>query len=321
MSSENGSANGSAHLHSHSDHTQHSSTPTSTSRNPLSEAANLISRGGLGHAYNTRSQASPTRSTAQPTPPSTSQSSSGVLYALDTYERQFYPGQPKSLSGIALRSFILGATLTSFSTLTLYLLYSQHSIWRAPFFLATLSLFHFLEFYTTSLTNTSSAQISSFLLSSNGSAYTIAHTCSLIETLLSSYFLPQSILPHAAHTTLLSLGLFLIILGQTVRATAMLTAGTNFSHIVRARKSPTHTLVTSGIYSILRHPSYFGFFWWGIGTQLVCGNVVCLVGYAVVLWKFFERRIEGEEELLVRFFGAEYENYRKRTKVGIPFIK
>jgi protein-S-isoprenylcysteine O-methyltransferase len=316
MSSENGSANGSAHLHSHSDHTQHSSAPTSTSRNPLSEAANLISRGGLGHAYNTRSQASPTRSTAQPTPPSTSQSSSEVLYALDTYEGQFYPGQPKSLSGIALRSFILGATLTSFSTLTLYLLYSQHSIWRAPFFLATLSLFHFLEFYTTSLTNTSSAQISSFLLSSNGSAYTIAHTCSLIETLL-----PQSILPHAAHTTLLSLGLFLIILGQTVRATAMLTAGTNFSHIVRARKSPTHTLVTSGIYSILRHPSYFGFFWWGIGTQLVCGNVVCLVGYAVVLWKFFERRIEGEEELLVRFFGAEYENYRKRTKVGIPFIK
>ena len=53
----------------------------------------------------------------------------------------------------------------------------------------------------------------------------------------------------------------------------------------------------------------------------MCGNVVCLVGYAVVLWKFFERRIEGEEELLVRFFGAEYESYRKRTRVGIPFIK
>lgn len=314
MSSENGSANGSADLHSHSDHTQHSSTPTSTSRNPLSEAANLISRGGLGHAYNTRS-------TPQPTPPSTSQSSSEVLYALDTYERQFYPGQPKSLSGIALRSFLLGTTLTTSSLLTLYLLSTDHSIWRAPFFLASLSLFHFLEFYTTSLTNTSSAQISSFLLSSNGSAYTIAHTCSLLETLLTSYFLPRPLLLKPLHTTLLSLGLFLIIIGQAVRSTAMLTAGTNFSHIVRARKSPTHTLVTTGIYSILRHPSYFGFFWWGIGTQLVCGNVVSLVGYAVVLWKFFERRIEGEEKLLVRFFGDEYESYRKRTRVGIPFIK
>jgi protein-S-isoprenylcysteine O-methyltransferase len=321
MSSENGSANGSAHLHSHSDHAQNLSTPTSTSRNPLSEAASLISRGGLGHAYNTRSQASssPTRSTPQPT--HSSAQSSDVLYALDTFEKQFYPGQPKSLSGIALRSFILGATLTSFSTLTLYLLYFSHSIWRAPFFLTTLSLFHFLEFYTTSLTNTSSAQISSFLLSSNGSAYTIAHTCSLLETLLSHYVHPRPLLPPLAHTTLLTLGLSLIILGQTVRATAMLTAGTNFSHIVRARKSPTHTLVTSGIYSIFRHPSYFGFFWWGIGTQLVCGNAVCLVGYAVVLWKFFERRIEGEEELLVRFFGVEYESYRKRTMVGIPFIK
>jgi len=36
---------------------------------------------------------------------------------------------------------------------------------------------------------------------------------------------------------------------------------------------------------------------------------------------FFDRRIEGEEELLVRFFGGEYESYRKRTRVGIPFIK
>jgi len=23
-----------------------------------------------------------------------------------------------------------------------------------------------------------------------------------------------------------------------------------------------HVLVTSGIYSVLRHPAYFGFFWW-----------------------------------------------------------
>lgn len=58
-----------------------------------------------------------------------------------------------------------------------------------------------------------------------------------------------------------------------------------------------------------------------MGTQLVCGNVVCLVAYALVLWRFFDRRIEGEEELLVAFFGEEYVQYRKRTWVGIPGIK
>jgi len=65
---------------------------------------------------------------------------------------------------------------------------------------------------------------------------------------------------------------------------------------------------------------YFGYFWWGLGTQIVMGNPVCFVGYAVVLWRFFERRIGGEEELLVSFFGDEYVHYRKRTMVGIPFI-
>jgi len=50
------------------------------------------------------------------------------------------------------------------------------------------------------------------------------------------------------------------------------------------------------------------------------GNLICFVGYAMVLWRFFEKRIGGEEELLVRFFGDEYVQYRKRTMIGIPFI-
>lgn len=51
------------------------------------------------------------------------------------------------------------------------------------------------------------------------------------------------------------------------------------------------------------------------------GNIVCLIGFGFVLWIFFARRIRGEEELLVRFFGDEYKVYRGRTWVGIPFIK
>lgn len=50
------------------------------------------------------------------------------------------------------------------------------------------------------------------------------------------------------------------------------------------------------------------------------GNAICFVGYAFALWKFFSRRIPGEEELLISFFGQEYVQYRKRTSVGIPFI-
>lgn len=100
----------------------------------------------------------------------------------------------------------------------------------------------------------------------------------------------------------------------------MAIAGTNFNHTVQTKRNEGHTLVTSGIYGWLRHPSYFGFFWWGVGTQVVLGNVLCGMAYTVILWSFFRSRIRKEEELLVKFFGDDYERYRKHTRVGIPFI-
>lgn len=32
----------------------------------------------------------------------------------------------------------------------------------------------------------------------------------------------------------------------------------------------------------------------GLGTQIIMGNEGCLIGYAVVLWRFFKYRIESE---------------------------
>ncbi|TVY32422.1 Protein-S-isoprenylcysteine O-methyltransferase [Lachnellula occidentalis] len=247
-------------------------------RNVLNEAATMINIGGLGHA-----QAS-NNSTATDQGPPTSEEISSALRA---YERAFLPHQPKSLSGISMRAFLLGLVLSLSSIISLYLAYNGHTIWRAPFFIASLCVFHFLEFYTTALTNTASARVSSFLLSSNGSAYTIAHTAAFVECILIHSFRPYSFLPASLHTILLTSGILLIILGQTIRAIAMVQAGGNFSHLVAHTKRSEHRLVTSGLYSVLRHPSYFGYFWWAIGTQLACGNAVCLVGYAGVLWVFF----------------------------------
>lgn len=82
--------------------------------------------------------------------------------------------------------------------------------------------------------------------------------------------------------------------GQIVRSLAMAHAAGNFNHHVQSRWKDGHVLVTDGIYAVFRHPSYFGFFWWGLGTQLVLGNFVCFLLYAVVLWRFFAKRIERE---------------------------
>lgn len=80
----------------------------------------------------------------------------------------------------------------------------------------------------------------------------------------------------------------------------MVQAGSNFNHTVQAERKEGHTLVQHGVYAVLRHPSYFGFFWWGLGTQLVLGNVVCFAGYALVLWRFFYKRIHSKFPVFFR---------------------
>lgn len=84
----------------------------------------------------------------------------------------------------------------------------------------------------------------------------------------------------------------LLLVGQVVRTIAMAQAASNFNHHVQSQHQQGHVLVNTGLYRYLRHPSYFGFFWWGLGTQLVLGNMVCFVGYSLVLWQFFSSRIK-----------------------------
>lgn len=63
-------------------------------------------------------------------------------------------------------------------------------------------------------------------------------------------------------------GLLLCVTGEVLRKLAMLTASTNFNHIVQTVKERDHILITHGVYSICRHPSYVGWFYWSIGTQV-----------------------------------------------------
>ncbi|KAF7594515.1 hypothetical protein BBP40_008962 [Aspergillus hancockii] len=236
-----------------------------------------------------------------------------------------YPNGKKSLSGVSLRAFLIGTTLGLSTSLTIALRIVNSPLWRIPFFLASLTVFHFLEYYVTAEYNTHYANISAFLLSSNGWAYNVAHISAALECLLAQLIWPDAgylnwgVLVSGIKIQVV-LGLALMVVGQIVRTLAMAQAGSNFNHTVQVERKEDHILVTHGVYAVLRHPSYFGFFWWGLGTQMVLGNVVCFVGYAIVLWKFFYSRIYREERFLIAFFGDDYVEYKKRSWVGIPFI-
>ncbi|KAI0347229.1 prenyl cysteine carboxyl methyltransferase Ste14 [Trametopsis cervina] len=177
------------------------------------------------------------------------------------------------------------------------------------FFIAAWSAFHWGEFAVTAGWNREKCSVDSFLLE-NGSTYHIAHSIAILEHVVTVWFKPASkTYPYVS-----------VVVGQALRSIAMIHAATNFSHAVAYNKLDTHVLVTDGIYSWFRHPSYAGFFYWALGTQLVLQNPVSLIIYSALLWKFFRDRIRYEEQALVRFFGRAYVDYRSRVGTKIPFI-
>ena len=183
-------------------------------------------------------------------------------------------------------------------------------------YLMLLSFFHASEYVATAAYNPKTLSLDSFLIN-HSHEYTIAAVASWTKYAVEYFLVP----------TLKSLywiswvGVVLAVAGELLRKTAMLTASSNFTHMVSFRKRDDHTLVTHGVYAWFRHPSYVGFFYWSIGTQLILCNPLCAVTYAIVAWKFFADRIEHEEEMLILFFGKQYLDYRKKVPTGLPFIK
>ncbi|KAN0063286.1 farnesyl cysteine-carboxyl methyltransferase [Thecaphora frezii] len=186
-------------------------------------------------------------------------------------------------------------------------------------YLLAWSLFHLLEFVITAAYNPTRLYSDSFLLN-NGIAYHIAHVAGLVEFALTAAFVggAGSIYKRPGIVTLV--GILLVVAGQAIRSLAMIHAHNNFSHIVAHQKRQDHQLVKTGVYSFTRHPSYFGFFYWALGTQILLGNVVGCIAFAVVLWRFFSRRIEYEEKHLIKFFKDEYIQYKKDVATRLPFI-
>ena len=139
---------------------------------------------------------------------------------------------------------------------------------------------------------------------------------SIFEYLVELYMFPAS----KQYQSLSLFGLFLLIAAQSLRLSGVITAASNFQHQIAEFKKKDHKLVTTGIYKVFRHPAYTGYFYWGIGTQILLLNPISTLGFALALHSFFKHRIPYEEELLIEFFGQEYIDYKSRTKIWIPFL-
>jgi len=112
-------------------------------------------------------------------------------------------------------------------------------------------------------------------------------------------------------------GVMLFTVGGVLRLWPVFVLGQRFSGLVAIQEG--HTLVTDGIFSRIRNPSYLGLLVNMLGWSLTFRSGVGVLLTALVIPTLIAR-IHSEERLLHEHFGAEYDTYCVHTSRLIPWI-
>ena len=112
-------------------------------------------------------------------------------------------------------------------------------------------------------------------------------------------------------------GVVLFTAGGVLRIWPVFVLGRRFSGLVAIQ--PGHALVTTGVYGVVRHPSYLGLLVNMLGWALAFRSGVGILLTALTLVPL-RARIAAEEALLRGQFGTEYDAYRAHTWRLVPFV-
>jgi protein-S-isoprenylcysteine O-methyltransferase Ste14 len=111
------------------------------------------------------------------------------------------------------------------------------------------------------------------------------------------------------------LGVGLFAAGGALRIWPVFALGGRFSGLVAIQ--PGHTLATSGVYGVMRHPSYLGLLVNTLGWGLAFRSGVGVLLTALMIPPLLAR-IRAEEQRLRTQFGDEYGAYCARTSRLVP---
>jgi protein-S-isoprenylcysteine O-methyltransferase Ste14 len=92
--------------------------------------------------------------------------------------------------------------------------------------------------------------------------------------------------------------------------------GLNWSPSLEIREK--HELITRGIYGIIRHPMYASQWLLVIAQPLLLQNWIAGFLNFLVFIPFYLLRVKAEEQLMLDSFGAQYQDYMKRTGGVVP---
>ena len=111
------------------------------------------------------------------------------------------------------------------------------------------------------------------------------------------------------------LGVVLFAAGGALRLWPVFVLGNRFSGLVAIQSG--HTLVTNGVYGVIRHPSYLGLLINSVGWSLAFRSGVGLILTLLLILPLLAR-ISAEEKLLRGQFGDAYNVYCSHTWRLIP---
>lgn len=137
----------------------------------------------------------------------------------------------------------------------------------------------------------------------------------LIFGSVGEYFL----IPRPINLWISGIGVGIVVIRIWLKWWAMLTLGDYWSVQIEIREP--HKLIKDGPYRYLRHPAYLSNLMAYLGIPLIANAYYTLIGVVLIYVPFNLIRLHLEERELIRKFGEEYEDYRKKVPALLPIRK
>jgi protein-S-isoprenylcysteine O-methyltransferase len=131
-------------------------------------------------------------------------------------------------------------------------------------------------------------------------------------------WVPSLRVPKTLNPAVFGIGLAGIVTGSLLRRHCFRLLGTSFTGDVRAR--PEQSIVTTGAYALVRHPSYSAGILMNTGMGLALGSWVSAAVLAIASFAVYRYRIVVEERTLLAVLGEPYRQFMRTRRRLIPFI-
>ncbi|MTI65647.1 MAG: isoprenylcysteine carboxylmethyltransferase family protein [Firmicutes bacterium] len=132
------------------------------------------------------------------------------------------------------------------------------------------------------------------------------------------FTLPDGILwGHTLNQYIGHFGMYIGILITIIGISLVVIGWKNIYDNYWSKEKGKGKLVTSGIYAYIRHPQYTGFFLVTLGMILEWATLTLLLMWPTLIILYY-RLAKKEEEDMLKEFGEDYKEYKKRTSMFLP---